>query len=74
VNNEGELKALLFMIVIIISTFLLKNIFGYLAMYFITFLRNGVLKDVRNDLYEKTVDLPLAYFSEKRKIESKYDY
>jgi len=67
INNEGELKALLFMIVIIISTFLLKNIFGYLAMYFITFLRNGVLKDVRNDLYEKTVDLPLAYFSEKRK-------
>ncbi|SFS29787.1 ABC transporter ATP-binding protein [Lutibacter maritimus] len=67
VNSEGELKALLFMIVIIISTFLLKNIFGYLAMYFITFLRNGVLKDVRNDLYEKTVDLPLAYFSEKRK-------
>ena len=55
------------MIVIIISTFLLKNIFGYLAMYFITFLRNGVLKDVRNDLYEKTVALPLAYFSEKRK-------
>ena len=67
VNNEGELKALLFMIVIIISTFLLKNIFGYLAMYFITFLRNGVLKDVRNDLYEKTVELPLSYFSEKRK-------
>jgi subfamily B ATP-binding cassette protein MsbA len=67
VNTEGELKALLFMIVIIISTFLLKNIFGYLAMYFITFLRNGVLKDVRNDLYEKTVELPLAYFSEKRK-------
>lgn len=67
INEEGELKALLFMIVIIISTFLLKNIFGYLAMYFITFLRNGVLKDVRNDLYEKTVELPLAYFSEKRK-------
>ena len=59
--------ALLITISIVISTFLLKNIFGYLAMYFITFLRNGVLKDVRNDLYEKTVDLPLAYFSEKRK-------
>ena len=29
--------------------------------------QNGVLKDVRNDLYEKTVELPLAYFSEKRK-------
>ena len=67
VNSEGELKALLFMIVLIIATFLLKNIFGYLAMFFITFLRNGVLKDLRNDLYEKTVDLPLSYFSEKRK-------
>lgn len=67
VNSEGELKALMFMILIIIATFLLKNIFGYLALFFITFLRNGVLKDLRNDLYEKTVDLPLSYFSEKRK-------
>ncbi len=67
VNSEGELSALMFMIAIIISTFLLKNLFGYLAMFFITFLRNGVLKDLRNDLYDKTVDLPLAYFSGKRK-------
>ncbi len=67
VNNEGELKALMFMIFIVIATFLLKNLFGYLALFFITFLRNGVLKDLRNDLYEKTVDLPLSYFSEKRK-------
>ena len=67
VNSEGESQALLFMIIIIIATFLLNNIFGYLAMFFITFLRNGVLKDLRNDLYEKTVDLPLSYFSEKRK-------
>src|SRR5690554_4359242 len=36
-------------------------------MYFITFLRNGILKDIRNTLYKKTVDLPLSYFSEKRK-------
>lgn len=67
VNSEGELKALMFMIFIVIATFLLKNLFGYLALFFITFLRNGVLKDLRNDLYEKTVDLPLSYFSEKRK-------
>ena len=36
-------------------------------MYFITFLRNGTLKDIRNELYNKTLDLPLSYFSEKRK-------
>ena len=55
------------MIVGIISLFLLKNLFNYWAMYFITFLRNGILKDIRNTLYEKSVELPLAYFSEKRK-------
>lgn len=55
------------MIVGIISLFLLKNLFNYWAMYFITFLRNGILKDIRNTLYKKSVELPLAYFSEKRK-------
>jgi len=65
--NEGEGQALLFMVVLVITMFFLKNLFGYLAMYFITFLRNGVLKDLRNELYEKTVSLPLSYYSEKRK-------
>lgn len=65
--NEGEGQALLFMVALVISMFFLKNLFGYLAMYFITFLRNGVLKDLRNELYIKTVSLPIAYYSEKRK-------
>jgi subfamily B ATP-binding cassette protein MsbA len=60
-------KALLFVIGMIISLFFLKNIFNYLAMYFITFLRNGVLMDLRNELYQKTTSLPLYFFSEKKK-------
>ncbi|MGG7035809.1 MAG: ABC transporter ATP-binding protein [Flavobacterium sp.] len=55
------------MVSIIISVFLLKNISDYLAMFFITFLRNGVLRDMRNAMYKKTIDLPLSFFSEKRK-------
>jgi subfamily B ATP-binding cassette protein MsbA len=65
--NQGVDDALLFMIILVIAMFLLKNLFGYLAMFFITFLRNGVLKDLRNDLYKKTIDLPVAFYSEKRK-------
>lgn len=65
--DEGNEDVLIFMVVLVISMFFLKNIFNYLAMYFITFLRNGVLKDIRNELYKKTVELPLSYFSEKRK-------
>ena len=55
------------MVAIIISIFLLKNIADYLAMFFITFLRNGVLRDMRNAMYKKTLELPLAFYSEKRK-------
>jgi subfamily B ATP-binding cassette protein MsbA len=65
--NEGHDDVLIFMVILVVSMFLLKNLFSYLAMYFITFLRNGVLKDIRNALYHKIVDLPIAYFSEKRK-------
>lgn len=66
-SNEGVDDVLIFMVILVITMFLLKNIFNYLAMYFITFLRNGVLKDVRNALYKKTIELPLSHYSEKRK-------
>ena len=55
------------MVALIITIFLLKNVSDYLAMFFITFLRNGILRDMRNAMYKKTLELPLAFFSEKRK-------
>ncbi len=67
IKTEGKMTVLTYMIIAIITVFMLKNLFGYLALYFITFLRNGVLKDIRNELYNKTISLPLPYFSEKRK-------
>jgi subfamily B ATP-binding cassette protein MsbA len=65
--QDDASRALLVVIGLVIILFLLKNLFSYLAMYFITFLRNGVLKDLRNALYKKTVELPISFFSEKRK-------
>jgi subfamily B ATP-binding cassette protein MsbA len=67
VAGDDKSKALMIVVALVITTFLLKNLFNYLAMFFITFLRNGVLKDIRNDLYKKTLELPISYFSEKRK-------
>ena len=67
IEKYGDFKVLMMMVGVIISMFLFKNISNYLAMYFITFLRNGVLKDIRNKLYEKIVTLPLAFYSEKSK-------
>jgi len=65
--DNDPAKALTYVITLILIVFFLKNIFNYLAMFFITFLRNGTLKDIRNKLYNKTLELPLSFFSEKRK-------
>jgi len=64
-HNPGYVLSI--MVAIIISIFLLKNLADYLAMFFVTFLRNGVLRDMRNAMYKKTLELPLSFYSEKRK-------
>lgn len=66
-RDHGYDRTLAFLVVGIMSIFLLKNLCDYLAMYFLTFLRNGILRDMRNAMYKKTIDLPLSFFSEKRK-------
>lgn len=65
--EDDPQKALFLVVSLIIILFLLKNIFGYLANYFMVFLRNGVVRDLRNKVYKKTVELPLSFFSEQRK-------
>lgn len=66
-TGGDKADALVFVIVLIILMFILKNIAGYLANYFMVFLRNGVIRDIRNKVYKKTVELPLSFFSEQRK-------
>ncbi|MDC1505208.1 ABC transporter ATP-binding protein/permease [Winogradskyella sp.] len=66
-ESDGPQRALLYMIILIIGLFLLKNLFNYLALFFITFLRNGVLRDLRDNIYNKVITLPISYYSEKKK-------
>ena len=63
-NTEGTL---IFVISLVLSLFLLKNCCNYLALFFITYLKNGILKDLRNALYQKIILLPIHYFNKKRK-------
>jgi len=67
INEHGYVQALTVIMILVASIILLKNLFNYLAMFFMTFLRYGVLKDMRNDMYEKVVSLPVSFFSERRK-------
>lgn len=65
--ENGKQYALFFVIGIVITTFLLKNLFNFLASRHITNLRNFVLRDLRETLYRKIIHLPLSYFSDQRK-------
>ena len=66
-ETGGVEKALLLICVISFSMFFFKNLFRYFALFVLSFLRNGVVKDLRDSLYHKIVELPISYFSEKKK-------
>ena len=65
--SDDPQRALVLVISLILVTFLLKNLFNYIALFFITFLRNGILKDIRIALYNTITNLSIAHFTEKRK-------
>jgi len=65
--GQDPQKALIFVISAIIILFFLKNFFNYLAMFFITFLRNGILTKLREDVYKKIIGMPIYYFTNKKK-------
>jgi ATP-binding cassette, subfamily B, bacterial MsbA len=67
ISQDGAVHALFIVCIISISLFFLKDLSKYMASFFLAILRNGVIKDIRNDLYDKILELPISYFSEKRK-------
>jgi subfamily B ATP-binding cassette protein MsbA len=67
IEQHGELTTLAYICGVIVTVFFLKNLFRYLAMFYIAEVRNGVVRDVRNALYYKILILPLSYYSEKKK-------
>lgn len=66
-ENESTEVVLLLVVAMVITTFFIKNLFNYLASYHIMHLKNGVLKDLRRSMYAKIIELPISYYSEKRK-------
>ena len=65
-SNDNQ-KAILFVVGIVIILFFLKNVSNYFALFFSTLIRNGVIKDLKKNIYEKIVVLPLEYFSKNKK-------
>lgn len=64
---HGQEKALLIVCGFLILTFFGKNLFRYLSMYFLSGVRNGVVRDLRGKMMDKILELPISWFSETRK-------
>ena len=67
IAEQGREKALLMVCAMLVLVFLGKNLFRYLSLYFLAPVRNGIVRDFRQKMVNKMLDLPLSFFSNERK-------
>lgn len=65
--NSGKYFALCFVSFSILTTIFFKNLFRYLAMYYLSPVRNNIVRDIRNKMFVKTLFLPISFFTEEKK-------
>ena len=65
--SYGPGLSLLFVGFFVILATLLKVGFAYMGAYEAVFIRNGVIRDIRHQIYRKILRLALPFFSDERK-------
>ncbi len=63
----GALHVLMIISIAGAVMFFFKNLFRYLAVYVLAYLRTGIIKDLRNDIHKKVLNLNISFFSDKRR-------
>lgn len=66
-GSEGPVLALALICVIVILSVLLKNLFLYLSFYILAPIKNSIMTKLRQELYDKLLQLPIGFFTEQRK-------
>ncbi len=67
VSSQGKLQALTYICIAVVVFTVLKNVSIYTAQYILNPIRNAVLRRLRNDIFTKTLSLPIGFFTEERK-------
>ncbi len=65
--DGGRMDALVLICILILVFIFLKNLTRYLSYFYLATVRTGVMRDLRNKVYNKVVGLPIAYFNEEKK-------
>lgn len=66
-QTEGPIYVLAISCILFIIAFFFRNIFSFLSETCLIDLRSGVTRDLRVDLHNKILKLPISYFTETRK-------
>ncbi len=53
--------------VAIVAAFFLKNLFSYLQLYYVSFIEQKVIKDLRDDLFDRFLQQDLGFFQQRRR-------
>lgn len=67
IENNGAKYALLAVIVVVVISAFIKTAFFYFSKLFMIPVRTGVVKDIRNSIYDKLLRLHMGYFSDEKK-------
>jgi len=67
IQTKGHESALIFICIVLVLAILFKNLFRYLALFFMVSLRNSIVSELRASLYKHILVLPISYFSEEKK-------
>lgn len=67
VINQGKPMALMLVSIIVVIMSLLKNFFRFMSLYYTAPIRTGTVKDIRKQIFDKILRLPLSYYTDARK-------
>ncbi|MFC2101145.1 ABC transporter ATP-binding protein [Bacteroidota bacterium] len=65
--QHGKVQTLLYICIAVLIFYFFKTSFYYLALFFMAPIRSKVVRNIRNDIYDQVLILPLSYYSEKKK-------
>ncbi len=66
-SKYTKLQLVVYLCILMIIVFMFKNLFSYLQTYFMSTVEQGMIKDIRFDLYSHFHKLSLSYFTDERK-------
>ena len=67
IDHYGEKEALFCICLMVLIMFFFRNLFRYLALFFLTPIRNGIVKDIRSKLHKATLSFPIKFFKKNKK-------